>query len=202
MGCDIHMYCEELITLDGNKTWVNRDNWRLNEYYDLYPDEEPQYRVEGLQWRRNYRMFSALCGVRSQYDNFTKISEPRGIPEDSCKVIKEESDQWGCDGHSHSYVTLREVREYVAKNEPIACSGMVSEDQAYDLDDNGVIPNSWCGWSSCGTLVQRSWSINDPKCLDSLLEDMVGRFLCECQDINEMSDEELDKYRIVFWFDN
>lgn len=202
MGCDIHMYCEELTTLHGNKTWVNRDNWRLSEYYDLYPDREPQYIVEELHGSRNYRMFSALCGVRAQYDNFPKISEPRGIPEDSCKVIKEECDQWGYDGHSHSYVTLREVRDYVSKNESIACSGMLSKSQAFDLDNFGINPNSWCGWSSCGTLVQRSWSINDPKCLDSLLEAMTGRFLYEWQDINKMSDEELDNYRIVFWFDN
>ena len=50
---------------------------------------------------RCYSLFALLANVRN-YAEITPISNPRGLPNDVSEIVKEMSDQWGCDGHSHS----------------------------------------------------------------------------------------------------
>lgn len=40
------------------------------------------------------------------------IDEPRGLPEDACHEFQEYVEQWGQDGHSHSYLYLTEILEF------------------------------------------------------------------------------------------
>ena len=86
MGCDIHTHVE----IKKKNKWIHTDE---------VPEE-----FEG----RNYSIFSVLAGVRSSF-NVKPISEPKGIPEDISKETKESIKEWDGDGHSHSYLTLREL---------------------------------------------------------------------------------------------
>ena len=84
MGCDIHGTIEKKV---GNK-WIMVD--RLS------------YGLPALN--RNYERFGALAGVRA-----TGGPKPRGIPADVSESTKLYINEWGCDGHSHSYLDLREA---------------------------------------------------------------------------------------------
>ena len=56
---------------------------------------------------RNYNLFGALAGVRSDFDMITDYA--RGLPNDVSDEVCEISDSWDVDGHSHNYITLREL---------------------------------------------------------------------------------------------
>lgn len=59
-------------------------------------------------------------------DGFTPISEPRGLPEDVTAEVKEASDRWGVDGHSHSWVILAELLAYDWQGQRTKLRGWVS----------------------------------------------------------------------------
>ncbi len=123
MGCDIHLFAEakkiqkkeNLINIlqfwkKPEVVWQTIENW-----------EEPL--VEGSFYKvknrfysngRNYNLFCALCGVRRHQfiEPHHFISEPKGIPEDSCEEIKQQIEYWDSDGHSHNYNTLKELKEF------------------------------------------------------------------------------------------
>ena len=111
MGCDIHMFTEKL-SGEHNK-WSNCDNWRYNEWYnEENPDGESKMEISPIHYGRNYTLFTVLAGVRD-YGNGTKcIFEPRGLPENASDIVKQESEKWGSDGHSHSYLTLKEIKDF------------------------------------------------------------------------------------------
>ena len=89
MGCDIHTHVE----IKKENKWI---------HIDEVPEEFE---------RRNYSTFSILAGVRSSF-NVKPISEPKGIPEDASKETKANIEEWNGDGHSHSYLTLKELDEF------------------------------------------------------------------------------------------
>lgn len=57
---------------------------------------------------RNGRGFA---GVKTG-DGFNPISEPRGLPVDVSAVVRSQSDSYGIDGHSHSFLTVAELLAY------------------------------------------------------------------------------------------
>ena len=120
MGCDIHLFAEakkkktiaQKLKFWQKPKWETIESWELDEDYDE-PRMTVPYGKRFYNDGRNYNLFSALCGVRSfHFENEPpKISEPRGIPKDSCDLIKAEVESWGSDGHSHNYNTLKELKE-------------------------------------------------------------------------------------------
>lgn len=84
MGCDIHPHVEVKI----------KGKW---EHYST------------LCVSRNYLLFAKMAGVRN-YD-IEAISPPRGLPEDVSVVTKFESDDYGVDGHTHSWLSATEAGE-------------------------------------------------------------------------------------------
>ncbi len=84
MGCDIHGAVE--IKVDGV--------WHL-----WAPLEDTC---------RDYERFGALAGVRSEGP------PPRGLPGDMSVVTKLIVDDWGVDGHSHSWLPIREAAKVFA----------------------------------------------------------------------------------------
>lgn len=128
MGCDIHLYAEakkkkglidRLMFWKPATEWVSLDIWETNE--DWEPDSRYYQHELKIPYKkgfytdgRNYNLFSALCGVRSQsfYGEPARISDPGGIPEDTCQLIKNEVRAWGSDGHSHNYNTLAELKAF------------------------------------------------------------------------------------------
>lgn len=120
MGCDIHLFAEarfkktiiQKLKFWKKPVWQSIDKWILDEGY-----EPPRMVVDynhRLYRHRNYNLFCALCGVRSNhfYDDPISISDPKGLPQDCCDQVKQASEDYGDDGHSHSYNTLKELKEF------------------------------------------------------------------------------------------
>ena len=82
MGCDIHLHAEVKIA----------GKW---EHYAM-PD-----------CRRDYALFERMAGVRGNVAN--AISAPRGIPKNATTVTKFDRKRWGSDGHSHSWLSAKEI---------------------------------------------------------------------------------------------
>lgn len=204
MGTDIHLYTEVKKHINGKEMWVNCDLWEINPYYRYGDDEDKKYDRElslvSLFGDRNYQVFGILADVRGTGNPI--ISEPKGLPNDVSDIVKEESDNWDSDGHSHSYLTLREMVEYLEKHPKIKYKGYISPDDARKLAKTGQIPTAWVefvnpslGW------VHREWEVDSP--IKYLVEKMRKRYrkiAYVSPDAQTPEDEE--KIRIVFWFDN
>lgn len=167
MGCDIHELVERKSPTYG---WINSGCPDLN---------------------RDYELFSVLAGIRNSY-NLKPISEPRGLPEDVCSEMKYNSEHWDSDGHSHSYVTLKELKEFDLNQE-------FHDDRLItSKDDSGKI-TSTCAWSSSPTLgvvgnrkVFSVWGAEHFNSLIAYMENVKSFHKIE-------SDESV---RLVFFFDN
>lgn len=218
MGCDIHLYTERLFEKKGEKPrWINCDGWVYNPYYIPDVKEEDEEGNENIDYwesrrklevrhiydTRNYALFSMLAGVRDYSDN-ARIDDPRGLPDDVCPITKAESDDYGSDGHSHSWVTLRELRDFREENLRLKRSGMVSPQSAYALDNEGVEPDSWCQGTSDQEWVYREWTVEN-HCLDELIDKMaelLEEIFWVWRHREERNLEAEEKLRAVFWFDN
>lgn len=87
---------------------MNQENWW-----------NPVIRIDDIVGR-NYDMFGLLFGVRN-YANYDAIAENRGTPEyeewqlkneDESKVLtQEDSEEWGVDGHSHTWMLYSEIEK-------------------------------------------------------------------------------------------
>ena len=207
MGCDIHIYCEEKRHVNGIDQWVNVDNYRVNPYYKTN-DEDTEYKDQfqhtDIYGGRNYRLFAALADVRqNDYVKTPVIAQPRGLPEDASPQTKAGAERWDGDGHSHTYLTMKELVEYNEKHKVTKISGIISLDDSHLLDQ-GVLPTSWCqGSSDMRNKIRRNWE--DPE--GSPIKGLMDVLLPHYKDIRNIYHEEdfklnLEKFRIVFWFDN
>ena len=100
MGCDIHSYVEV----------QNKDGiWRAMTEVDFRPfvSYSPGMPVIHPFYSRDYRLFSHLAGVRGSLQE--ALSAPRGIPQDVSAFVRARSDEYGVDGHSHSWLGLDEL---------------------------------------------------------------------------------------------
>ena len=113
MGCDIHSYVEE--RHDGE--------WRISPQvyesdYRLYGsgvflDDEYKACCSPVK-DRNYDLFGFLAGIRSNSPRcLMLIGEQswvvRGVPDDASSEVLKERQERGVDGHSDSWLTLREL---------------------------------------------------------------------------------------------
>lgn len=130
MGCDIHLFVEA--KNPGTGKWEHR------------PDA-PHYD------RRSYSAFAILANVRNGYgfagvktgDGFNIIAEPKGIPEDISPEANRASKDWGCDGHSHSFLNLKEMLDF--DWEQITRHQGVVSAQEYAVAKAEGQPRSWSG---------------------------------------------------------
>lgn len=99
MGCDIHAHLEAKEEHGARVYWIS---------------------LAELDIWRSYVLFAKLAGVRNSY-GLTPIAEPRGLPDDVSLRTKLDADEWGTDGHSHSWVTLAEIEkaDWTHEGEPI-----------------------------------------------------------------------------------
>lgn len=204
MGCDIHLFTEVKKTINGTEMWINSDSWEINPYYRYGTDEDRKHEREldhkSIYRGRNYELFGILADVRG--DGNPVISDPKGLPEDVSDVVKDESDRWGSDGHSHSYLTLRELVEYLEKYPKIKCEGFISPEAAKKLAKKGETPNSWAEWANPDLKwVHRKWEE------DSAVKYLVDKVRQKLSDVfwvrpEDQTAEDEEKIRIVFWFDN
>lgn len=161
---------------DGEEKWINIDRFKLNGRYKYYDDgsEERQFEVVPIYDDRDYRLFTMLAGVRNYHDD-PVISNPKGFPFDCSDFVNEEKENWEGDGHSHSYLTLKELKDFRSKAAKYV-GFMMPEDVLRDL-----IYRLETG------LIER---------LEKRTRDEF--WLLENEDTTEYD----DKVRIVFWFDN
>lgn len=89
MGCDIHVFPERR---DADGRFHHVPN---GELLDL----------------RNYARFSFLAGVRNTA-NIIPLSSARGLPDDMSTHVRHEFEEWGDDGHTRSWLSLRELLEF------------------------------------------------------------------------------------------
>lgn len=116
MGCDIHFYVE---VKDKDGVWkMTPPLEQIDEY-----DGEPIYGIpfeKRIYKGRNYDLFAILADVRNGYGfagvntggGFNPISMPRGVPRDASSDFLRIAEQYGCDGHSHSWLDLQDLLTY------------------------------------------------------------------------------------------
>ena len=115
MGCDIYLYVERKV----DDKWITADKWTP----DPYADEGEESRLivdyhDCFYSERNYDLFAMLADVRNErgFDGcvtgggFKPISTPRGLPDDVSPEVRRESDELGLGFHSHSWLTLAELK--------------------------------------------------------------------------------------------
>lgn len=239
MGTDIHLCVE----VKNNEKWevVKKMPTDSSFYKILYEEEKEkgetghwtkrweELKQEGgsLHWlysNRNYDLFAILANVRNGMgvagcdtgDGFIPIAFPRGTPVDVSTEINEAINGWGCDGHSHSYLTLRELLEYnwnrktkhrgwvgtevykqFKKNgNPYPCSGgvwgrnivHVSNEEMDELIKNDTFDENLSYYT------QIEWEETYKECCKFFLEKCIP-------ELKKLASSP-DDVRIVFWFDN
>ena len=107
MGCDIHGWIERRI--EGK--WVA---WK-----------------ELKDRQRNYSRFTELASVRGESQN-----KPIGLPLDISETAKAHSDHDGADGHSHSWMPLRDAFEIFKNHGFRDPAEYYSEYSAFGIDIN------------------------------------------------------------------
>lgn len=104
---------------------------------------------------RNYDLFAMFANVRNGHgfagcdtgDGFVPIlgreNPQRGIPNDASDFVKARAFDWGEDGHSHSALTVAELKAYDWDQET-AHRGIVDAAQYVVFKEKGQ-PDSYCG---------------------------------------------------------
>lgn len=191
MGCDIHLYREKHV--EGK--WLAADKWSKDEDGDyLRVDYDDQYFTD-----RNYELFGLLAkGVRREHEfSFEK----RGLPFDACDEIKACAGDWDCDGHSHSFLFLHELKAALTytKAQTLTVSGMKDSKELEALNESIASgkPNwellwPYCQWTN--TAGHEHFEIDVPASL--YFEDALERIIAGFDGV------EGDNHRIVFFFDN
>lgn len=238
MGCDIHMFVERR---KRTGEWAEVGKVFKNPYYN--PEKESTKDSDGYEWNpsfirspyrnRNYNLFAILADVRNGRgfagvktgEGFNSIDDPRGLPDNVSKRIKNESDKWGEYGHSHSWLLLSELLNY-DWGQITMLSGYVSLEEYKRLRKEGGFPKSWCGDVYSPNLVkldekEADLLLDNPKLINVftnteeknyqvlyswsvLYKDCVSDFLTETIPQLEILSRSTfkDDVRIVFWFDN
>ena len=148
MGCDIHTYAEK------------KTETRYEYISGLVPFDY-----------RSYGTFGFLADVRN-YSDVTPISACRGVPADASKEVIAEQNQWDCDGHSHSWLSVDELASFDYDQ--------IMEDRRVMRNNNG---GCTCEHGNGKSMTYREFLG------DSFFED-----------IQALKAHGAD--RIIFWFDN
>lgn len=160
-------------------------------------------------------MFAILADVRNGYGfagvntgrGFIPIDEPRGLPNDVTEEVKKMSDDYGSDGHSHSYFTVREIKEYNWDQVTSHC-GVVNNKEYAIFKEKGK-PESWSGsiWGPDVNMVSNEEmdgsnnKYTSVEWTETYRESAGKRFFDAIHFLSSMAEND-DDVRIVFWFDN
>lgn len=87
---------------------------------------------------RNYKRFADLAGVRDYGEKSKAI--PLGVPSDVSETAKYDIERWGSDGHSHSFLPLKEAAQIFldSKHEPRDYERQYPESAFFDYEDEDV----------------------------------------------------------------
>lgn len=118
MGCDIHLFTERR---NEAGEWESADTWTPDPYAEEgEPKRQRVFVRDALFSERNYGLFAVLANVRNGIgfagvdtgEGYRPISEPKGLPADVSAAVQAESDEWDCNGHSHSWHTVADLLAY------------------------------------------------------------------------------------------
>lgn len=212
MGCDIHLYQEQKI--DGQ--WKSTDVWS-----DKYKEGRQTVAYDDMAYHdRNYNLFAILANVRNGGTfgdtktgiGFNPISLPRDLPADVSEQVCAASHEWGEDGHSHSWLTLREILDF-NWNQKTTLSGWV-DSRNYQTWKSRGYPESYCGMVF-GSMVRHVTHAEMDAALKTDADtskmhcevqwerhyhELAGSFWkAVCMALHKAAPEDV---RFVFWFDN
>jgi len=230
MGCDIHCYAE----VKKKGKWVKVGYVFEDEWYESSREPDTFFHplTEHPYGSRDYDLFSILADVRNGSgfagvdtgDGFHPISMPRGVPKNVSKEVKKISDKWDVDGHSHSWLILKEILEFDWK-QTTKHRGFVSLDEYKEwMKDKKKRPESYCGGVSGGLIRKISNKEMEKKISQrkkhefnyyTLIEweetyrESAKIFIEKClPQLKKLSNPNLNwdnrftDVRMVFWFDN
>lgn len=210
-----------------NKQFENMSEEKILEKYGDDPRVCWEYYLDRALGSRNYNFFAILADVRngrgfagvSTGDGFNPIDSPRGLPGDISIEVKRHSDRDGVDGHSHSYITLKELLEYDWE-QTTTHHGLVDEREYKEmLSTNSNGPSYW----SMAMYGDDSDHISNDQMVDLINGkferehgknyvteyewDETYREAVDADYLEELCTElsqygEPEDVRIVFWFDN
>jgi hypothetical protein len=154
MGCDIHSYAEKK---NAQGKW------------EVIPDFEPFE-------CRNYAVFGWLADVRN-YSGLIPISMPRDIPKDASAEVADIFEEWDCDAHTPSWLSVEELLNF---DYDATC-----EDLRYTKQTG---PNSWNGGATCEPGEGKKTTYRE----------LFGEYFFN--DLEELKKSGAE--RVIFWFDN
>lgn len=177
MGCDIHAVIEKYATHsmvyedrpDAYRYWHNAGDPRLG---------------------RDYELFAVLAGVRNDR-GIIPIAEPRGLPDDTDSMFAAYAEAYDVDGHSHSWLTLDEIRAF-SPDQEIDDNHLVSK---RDKDGTIIETVGWTNRSGLEPVGRRRvfglWGTDHWDALRRQMERIANEF-----------DGDGSRVRLVFFFDN
>lgn len=169
MGCDIHLWAEYYSTR--KKEWKlavapsQRCEYCKGKRQTTNPKTKKRHSCFWCRGRgrysprfydgRCYDDFAILADVRNGHgfagiktgEGFNPISAPRGLPSNATDYVKARAQEMGEDGHSHSYLTLKDLLDYDWEQHT-GHEGIVSAHVYYDWWKNKNRkgpPATWCG---------------------------------------------------------
>lgn len=164
MGCDIHVIIE-----------------KKNKYGFWSNAGDPDI-------GRNYEIFSVLANVRND-NGIAFISEPKGVPNDATDEFNGLVKEWEPDGHSHSWVTLKEMKNFDLNQE------FYDNHLIIEKDKKGKITGT-CAWTSGNNL----GVVGKRKIFELWGRESWNELIKKMEKLRLNKDDE--SVRLVFFFDN
>lgn len=217
MGCDIHNYVEVKV------------NGKWKPIYKPVKHKEYSWTEDAYAYNnRNYDLFAILANVRNGRgfagcktgDGFVPISMPKGLPDDISYEVKEQAESWDGDGHSHSFLTVKELLAYNWKGQTTTKQGIVSEEGYKAWKESGnLYPFEWSdgiGGPNIITIpeevyinkeyskgtdvklyISARWQVQYSDAVSSFIENQL-------ENMKQLAEEYggPENVRMVFWFDN
>jgi hypothetical protein len=121
MGCDIHLHTEIKV----NGKWLH-------------------YGAPSVP--RCYALFALMADVRNSDGDIIPVSKPKGLPDDISEITRLSNQRWGCDGHSHSWlsaVELAKLEDAWQKHKPHGWDQSDLEHHYFGYLES----NSWAGFA-------------------------------------------------------
>jgi len=238
MGCDIHIEAEKLSRETGVWEAIPVPDHLLDDYDRKWKAADDGWDPEWVSCR-NYSLFAMFANVRNGHGfagistgtGFKPIAMPRGLPDDISATMRkkaygDEDPKWGLDGHTPSWLSLRELMEYPVKDLRTKRRGCLKlEDLRAWRKTQSTQPPSWCGWAAGHNVhhvtpeVLEEHLINPPaetKASNGMLDTYYAEYEWETTyheccpyffDVRlpalvEIAGDDIDGVRLVFFFDN
>lgn len=97
MSCDLHVHIEVKIRYWSHALPLAWEHLSMSRVYAS---------TGGV-----YALFSRMAGVRAEDGDPPPIAQPRGLPRNATRLTRFDAAQWGPNGHTHSWLSIREMAE-------------------------------------------------------------------------------------------